>query len=128
MTQKTKNKYDTNSEFDIDKHAEYFTNYLEDVIGRKGKVFYAVPSHTMFLENTLKTIYGENVFNEMLKEPDSFVDYSKWLCEKTGCVLVWDDFYICSKRGLTSEQIKTLQALQNKKYKLGGLALYRGNI
>lgn len=122
------NNYDVYSEFNIDKHAEHFINYLEVVIDRTGKVFYAVPSHTIFLENVLKVVYGEDTFKEMLKEDDAYSDYAGWLCTKTNAILVWDNFYVCGKNGLTEAQIETLKQLQVKKYLRGGNSLFRGEI
>ena len=121
-------KYNVYSDFDIDKHAEHFINYLEVVIDKTGKVFYAVPSHTIFLENVLKGAYGEDTFKKMLKEDDAYYDYGKWLCTKTNAILVWDNFYMCGKNGLTEAQIETLKQLQVKKYLKGGNCLYQGEI
>lgn len=70
----------------------------------------------------------EETFKEMLKEPESYKDYPKWLCTKTNSVLVWDNFYICGENGLTVAQITTLNQLKGKRYLRGGNCLFQGEI
>lgn len=119
------NEYTVYSKFDIDKHSEHFINYLEVIIDSKGEIYYAVPSHQMFMENLIKKEYGESNFYEMLiKSPESF-DYLNWLCKTTKCISVWDDFYYGNPN---SEQLAVLNILKNKRYKIGGSFLYRGSL
>lgn len=125
----TNKEYDVYSEFDINKHAENFINYLEVVIDTNGKVHYAVPSHTAFLENLLRKKYGEEKFNEAVNStPLALEDWAVFLCELTGYVLVWNDFYICGNHGLNFAQKTTLQELAKTKYTKIDSCLYRGEI
>ena len=121
--------YDVYCEFDINKHAEKMFNYLEVVIDSAGKVYYAVPSHTMFLENILKFRWGEEKFRKEIECETAYNNYAEWLCEQTGCVLVWNDSIIYSrKRGLTEQQAETLKTLSKKSYSGFELKLYRGRL
>lgn len=87
--------YDLYSEFNLEQHMKNFKNYLEVVIEQDGHVLYAVPSHTLFLEN-----YGALMFDitiEKLRElcpQEYYFDYMTWLLEKTGCVSVWSCGYM----------------------------------
>lgn len=58
--------YDVYSEFDIEKHAKTFINYLEVIITPDGKAHYAVPSHLQYLINMLCEKY--HCTNEQLQK------------------------------------------------------------
>lgn len=121
-------EYDVYSDFNITEHSKNFINYLEIVISSEGKVYYAVPSHTMFLENLIKEQYGEQKFKEIIEQPDAYYDYATFLCSYTGYCLVWNDFYICGKKGLTAEQKAILKQLAETSYTQVPNKLYRGEI
>lgn len=124
--------YDLYSEFDIDKHAETFIDYLEVCISPQGKVYYATPSHTQFLENVLKQQCIDNNVDYQQYLDDAFNRHFDWmeeLCTTTGYCSVWNDYLIKSRNGLTKAQADVLFALRTKHYKLiPHLALYRGNL
>ena len=121
------NEYGVYSEFDIDKHAATFINYLEVIIHPDGKVEYAVPSHQQKLERILKAKVGVEEFNRLIEEPEAYYDYLVFLCTQTGCCSVWNNFYTCGKQGLTNEQKEALRQLQMKKDRFGD-PLFKGNI
>lgn len=79
------------SEFDIETHRQNFINYLEIVIYPDGKIEYAIPSHVL----KLTQIYGKSsdeVFEEYMKEGIG-IEPATWLCNKTGCLSVWNNGY-----------------------------------
>lgn len=118
--------YSVYSKFDIDKHAEHFINYLEIVIDEQGEIHYAVPSHQMFMENILKRRMGEDKFKNMIMEDkEAWYDYLPWLCKKTNCVPVWNEFYYGKPN---DKQLQKLQQLKEKKYKQINLSLYQGTV
>ena len=120
--------YNVYSKFDIDKHATHFIDYLEIVISADGDIHYAVPSHQIFLERLLASKIGCDKFKSLIDNLSFDADYTVWLCEQTNCCLVWNNFYICGKNGLTKEQKNVLQKLKSKKYKLSNSTLYQGKI
>lgn len=121
---KKKEHYDIYSKFDIDKHAEVFLNYLEVVIDENGIVYYAVPSHIIFLETLLKRRIGDVAFRSESMCQEAFLDYSGWLCKQTKCIMVWNNFYIGRPN---FRQLEVLKKLKEKKYKtLPDVSLYRG--
>ena len=82
--------------FDLETHKKTFTNYLEIVIDSNGVCHYAVPSHNGILEqfvckkHNLK--YNLWDFSEKAGElcpKEKYCDYCEWLCEETGCIMVW---------------------------------------
>lgn len=86
--------YDLHSEFDIKQHKSHYINYLETIIDPNGKVHYAVPSHQQFMEQYLCKI--RNITKQQLCElvpPEYYFDYMTWLCQETGCIAVWNDYY-----------------------------------
>lgn len=123
---KHKEVYDVYSKFDIDKHAKTFINYLELVIDENGVVYYAVPSHTIFLENLLKRRLGEIAFRSMSMCKEAFIDYAGWLCDKSKCIMVWNNFYVGKAN---FRQLEMLKKLKEKKYDyLPDVSLYRGKL
>lgn len=121
-------EYSVYSEFDINKHAEIFIDYLEIAIDSKGKAHYAVPSHQMFLENIIKQKLGIKKFLEVANDLDWSNDYLVWLCDQTNYCLVWNNFYVCGSNGLTKEQKDMLVKLSQTKYKQINLNLYQGKL
>lgn len=116
--------------FDLYTHSTHFYNYLEVIIREDGTIEYAVPSHSKKLEEIANIKYGKDKFIEMLRDPDAFYDYIKWLCDKTNCVSVWNDFCI-KPLNITEKQYEALNKLHNTYYecKRGNyLPLYQGDI
>ena len=116
-------KYDLYCPFDIEMHKKTFINYFETVIYPDGTVEYAVPSH----QEKLIAIYCEK-FNctreEMNKQmpTEYYLDVNTWLCNMTGCISVWNDFYYKSDTGpITEQQRKTLEELKEH-------GIYKGEI
>lgn len=85
-----------NNPFDIETHKCTFINYLEIIIDSEGVCHYAVPSHIGALEKRILDKYHIE-YNEwdfydkasQLCPDDRRWDYNKWLCEETGCIMVW---------------------------------------
>lgn len=104
--------YDVYSEFDIEKHAKTFVNYLEVIITPDGKVHYAVPSHQQYLINMLcKKYYCTNEQLQKLIPQEYYFDVLTWLLNETKCVSVWNTFY----RGKPNQaQQKTIDLLIEK--------------
>lgn len=77
------------SPFDIHTHKETFINYLELIIRADGTPEYATPSHMM----KLAEIYGKSMddIHEEYMQDQSGLDRIDWLCNKTGCVAVWNN-------------------------------------
>lgn len=105
--------------FDIERHKETFTNYLEVVIRQDGTVQYAVPSHTEKMVLVLRAQMGLDRRGVMDACPRDFYGaYLEWLALKSGCIPVWNTFYV----GLPSPaQMETLKALRDA-------GLYGGHI
>lgn len=117
-----KGKYGVHSKFNVAKHKETFTDYLEVLIKSDGTVVYAVPSHQMKAEllaaETMKCSV-DKVRRSCPKE--YFFDYMKWLLTTTGAIAVWNEFYKAGKEGINEKQLKVL-----KRLKMYGV--YRGSI
>lgn len=78
------------SEFDLSKHVETYTNYLEVIVHPSGKVEYAIPSHQEKLLSILckkLSMCREDVYQSV--PPAWYCDMLDWLCMKTGCIAVW---------------------------------------
>ena len=130
-------KYDVYSEFDIDKHAEHFVNYLEVCISPDGKVHYAIPSHVQFLENVLKQQCLKNGLDYEKVINEHVADWPNCLCNLTGYISVWDDFIMLPYTGdifdrqtfITDAQKETLFLLRTTHYKkFPKNTLYRGDL
>lgn len=116
-------KYGVDSEFNRKLHAETFINYLEVVIDSSGKIHYANPSHTIFMEKLLISKFGDKEFRDMaIRCEESWVDF---LCRESGCIAVWNDFYIGKPN---SKQKRALLSLKLMKYTYGGSPLYQGSL
>lgn len=121
--------YDVYSEFDIDKHANTFINYLEIVISPDGKCYYAVPSHTQYLENILKLHCDICNIDYETFIKDYVYNWPNCLCDLTGYCMVWNTFMTKPSQGLTKAQIDTIYTLMTKHYtKIPSLRLYQGEL
>ena len=115
--------YDTtkilHGKFDIETHKEAFVNYLEVIIREDGTVEYAVPSHQEKLIKiaTKKLGVTRTQLLDMCPK-EHLIDFIDWLCLRTNCVSVWNDFYIGVPNGA---QRWALQTLRHHK-------LYRGEL
>ena len=85
-----------NSPFDIETHKKTFIDYLEIIIDSEGVCHYAVPSHNGALEKRVLDKYhieyeGWDFFGKAshLCPRNRWSDYNEWLCEETGCIMVW---------------------------------------
>ena len=90
-------KYDVYSDFDIQKHKETFTNYLEVVITEDGVIHYAVPSHQEYMIMLAMHQNGwtrAKLREVVCKDPDSYDDFMVWLSRKTHSVSVWNDYIV----------------------------------
>lgn len=95
--------------FDADVHVENFINYLEVIIRNDGTIEYAVPSHVM----KLREIYGktaEQIFDEFM-ESGCVLDPAEYLCQKTGCISVWNSGYVGHAN---DKQLESLRLLKSK--------------
>lgn len=105
--------------FNLEIHKEAFVNYLEVIIREDGTVEYAVPSHQEKLVKIAMGIMG--VTRQELYDmcpPEYMFDVCRWLCNLTGCVSVWNEFYI----GEPNDTQRWV--LQNLRYH----GLYRGEL
>ena len=104
--------YDMTCEFDLESHLETFTNYCEVVIDDYGKIHYAYPSHTKFLER-----YGAKINHLTETEfiyscPENmYADYLHWLLNETSCISCWTIGYMYGDYGINVEQISSLKML-----------------
>lgn len=98
------------SAFDIETHKRTFVNYLEAVILEDGTIEYAVPSHQeklISLCTEILKVTRQELIN--LCPPIYYGDFTRWLCEKSNSISVWNDFYI----GCANEaQRKSLRLLK----------------
>lgn len=105
--------------FDFQVHKQTFVNYLEVVVDESGTIMYAVPSHQ---EKLIKLACEKlNVSRNQLMDlcpPEYYFNFIEWLCKVSGCVSVWNDFYI----GIPNEKQKDMIK------KLSEEHLYKGEI
>ena len=113
-------KYDLYCKFDVAKHKETFTNYLEVMILSDGAIEYAVRSHqekaAILACNKLRVSRQELI--DMCPE-EFYFDYMSWLLSLTGTMAVWENFYLASS--VTNEQISSLEMLKKE-------GVYKGSI
>lgn len=113
-------EYGIHSKFDIQKHKDTFTGYLEVIIDEDGTVMYAVPSHqekaTALAEAKLRKTRKE-IYDMCPRE--HYCDYLNWLLSLTGAVALWNK--CISAPTVTKKQWAALREL-----KLHGL--YRGTL
>jgi len=77
------------SPFSCATHKATFINYLELIMLPDGTPEYAVPSHMM----KLAAVYGksmDDIYEEYVRDGMG-LDCIDYLCEKTGCIAVWND-------------------------------------
>lgn len=104
--------YDLHCPFDIEMHKRTYVNYLEVIIRPDGVVEYAVPSHNQKLEDII--CKNKNISREELGKMcprEMYLDYSQWLCDISGCILMWD-FMCIGPRVVTPEQMQTIEKLK----------------
>ena len=84
------------SPFDIETHKKTFINYLEIIIDKNGICHYAIPSHNGILEqlvckkhNIKYNLWDFGIKAGNLCPKEKYSDYYNWLCEETGCIMVW---------------------------------------
>ena len=102
--------YDLYSEFDIQKHKETFINYLEVLIESNGHVLYAIPSHQ---EMAIKlACEAKGWTREELNQacpPEMYFDFLAWVLSLTGCVSVWNNFYMGTLNGEQRERLREMK-------------------
>ena len=115
--------YDLYCKFDVVKHKETFTNYLEVMILSDGTIEYAVPSHqekaAILACNKLGVSRQELI--DMCPE-EFYFDYMSWLLSITGTMAVWENFYLASS--VTNEQISSLEMLKKEELYKGPIPQY----
>lgn len=103
--------YDIYSQFDLEKHKQTYTDYMEVLIGEDGTIMYAVPSHQ---EKGVKLACARlNVSREQLDAlcpREYWGDYMPWLCMIAKVVFVWNDY--CVAVNPTIMQIGALRRLK----------------
>ena len=112
--------YDVHSPFDLEKHKQTFTNYLEVLIDEDGTIMYAVPSHQQ--KGIAVACARLNVTRNELEArcpKEYYFDFMPWLCMIAKVVFVWNDD--CVAVNPTTKQIGALRRL-----KMAGV--YHGHI
>lgn len=106
------------SPFSIEEHKNTFIHYLEVIIHPDGFIEYAVPSHVMKLRDIAK-MTSESMFEEWYESGAIRTsEPTEWLCEKTGCISVWEKGYM----GKANEkQREVLQLLKDHDLYEGGI-------
>ena len=115
--------YDLHSEFDMTLHKVTYFNYLEVVIGRNGKIYYAVPSHQEKLIKVACDQLGitRDDLNKMCPM-EYYCNFLEWLCMLTGYISVWDNYLVYDRDSKpTTEQIRAIQDLHDA-------GLYKGDL
>lgn len=93
--------YDMNSTFDLDSHLKYkddvcrFESGLECIILPDGVIEYAMPSHQCYLERYIcqtKRIAYQELLDLCPRE--YYCNYLQWLLNTSGCLSVWETFYM----------------------------------
>lgn len=111
--------YDLHSEFDIQKHKETFVNYLEVLIEPNGHVLYAVPSHQELAIKLACEAKGwtRTELNKACPQ-EYYFDFLVWVLSLTGCVSVWNEFYMGTPN---NEQLEKLKEMKQE-------GIYKGRI
>lgn len=111
-------EYSLHSEFDVEKHKQNFTNYLEVVIDEDGNIMYAVPSNQekMIALACEKLSVSREELNGMCPE-EYYFDFITWISKVSGVCAVWNEF----ANGFTfsKNQISALIALKKHGLYLG---------
>lgn len=109
------------SPFDIETHKKTFINYLEIIIDSEGVCHYAIPSHNGALEKRVldkyHIEYDEGDFcgkASQLCPRDRWADYQDWLCEETGCIMVWGLSNSRVEGKPNDKQLATLEILRKE--------------
>lgn len=104
-------EYSVYSDFDLEKHKQTFTNYLEVIIDKDGKIMYAVPSHT---EKAIAIACAElNVSREQLMDmvpQEYYCAMHEWLCQVAKIIMVWNNS--CVAVNPTTKQLGALRRLK----------------
>jgi hypothetical protein len=103
--------YNLHSPFDLEKHKQTYTNYLEVVITEDGTIMYAVPSHTEKV--TALACARLHLSRKELSDmcpPQYYFDYITYLCMAANAVAVWNDH--CVAPNPTSKQIAAMRRLK----------------
>lgn len=104
-------EYSVYSDFDLEKHKETYTNYLEVIIDKTGKIMYAVPSHT---EKAIAIACAElDVSRERLNAMvprEYWCRWNEWLCKVAKVIMVWNGS--CVAVNPTTKQIGALRRLK----------------
>lgn len=111
------NEFD--KEFIAERHKEEHPHYLEVILDKDGKVFYATPSHQEKMVDIavqkLKITVDE--LWDMIPQ-EYYADVLTWLNIQTGAIPVWTKFYLCEPN---EAQKKTLRYLKD-------MGIYEGDI
>lgn len=109
--------YDLSSTFDIEKHRDIYTHYLEAIIFPDGHIEYAIPSHQEKLISICceKLRVSRQTLYDMCPE-EYYYDFVTWLCNISGCISIWTNFMIKSdKEPITNLQNQTITKLTEYK-------------
>lgn len=113
-------KYSVYSSFDLQKHKQTYTNYLEVIITPDGTVEYAVPSHSeKMISKACDKLGSTRQELQDMCPPEYYSDFTLWLSKISECCSVWNNFVIGSD--FTDAQINTLKRLKDN-------GLYYGDI
>ena len=112
--------YNLYSQFDVSKHKQTYTNYLEVIIDSDGNVMYAVPSHheKMIALVCEKLSVDRDGLDKMCPE-EYYFDFLIWLSKVSGAVAVWNEFV--QGFSFTEAQIMALKMLKME-------GVYKGEI
>ena len=104
-------EYSVHSPFDLEKHKETFTNYLEVLIDEEGTIMYAVPSHQQKGIALACTRLGvsRDTLDAMIPQK-YWCNVLEWLCMAAKVVFVWNDG--CVYVNPTTKQIGALRRLK----------------
>lgn len=109
------------SPFDPKIHEKTFVNYLEVVISPNGIIEYAVPSHLGALEmkllqkyNIKYDMYDYSIIAGNLCPKERFYDYTDWLMEETGYIMVWGELGSRVLGTLNEKQLEALKMLEKE--------------
>lgn len=103
--------YDVYSPFDMDQHRKTFVHYLEVIVLPDGTIKYAIPSHQMSVELHLAEAEHISIQELRARCPKSmYGDYSQWLCEQSGCIMLWEYFCIGPNQW-TAQQVEAVNKL-----------------
>lgn len=97
-------------EFDLKKHKEKYTNYLEIIIYADGKIEYANPSHTLKMINIICEMEGKTIQQVYDEVPQKYyADIVAWLNMKTGAIPVWYRGFMGDPNPIQLRKLKMLK-------------------